>query len=172
MVKHNKHLTVNQLKSLLNDSNIKFPTKYKLADLQHLCESKGLLTQTINDLPIVEEEVWKEVKKIFIVKCAFRKAMNFDDDKFSLLQNEVESFVHIISRMLRRSSLVISYHFTKMLSSEQVIPNLYDQNDTYWKKWLCIGIDNKFPDKDSKTSFDEISAYIGKVIDPNDLENY
>ena len=172
MVKHNKHLTVNQLKSLLNDSNIKFPTKYKLADLQHLCESKGLLTQTINDLPIVEEEVWKEVKKIFIVKCAFRKAMNFDDDKFSLLQNEVESFVHIISRMLRRSSLVIAYHFTKMLSSEQVIPNLYDQNDTYWKKWLCIGIDNKFPDKDSKTSFDEISEYIGKVIDPNDLENY
>lgn len=173
MVKQNKRLTVNQLKTLLNDLNIKFPSKYKLADLQHLCESKGLLTQTMNDdVPIVPEEVWKEVKKMIIVKCAFRKAMNFDNDKFKLLQNEVETFVHIISRMLRRSSLTMAYHFTKMVASEQVIPNLYDQNDTYWKKWLCIGIDNKFPDKDSKTSFDEISEYIGKVVDPNDLENF
>ena len=90
----------------LNFVRIKFSPKLKVVELKYLCESHGLLLKPEEEVEFVEE------KRFCIVKCAFRKAMNYDNEQFKLLQNDVECMVQIISKRLRRSSLVIAYHFT------------------------------------------------------------
>ena len=121
-----KPLTIPELKQLLKDEKIKFSSTLKVAELRSLCESHGLLSKPEEEVEFVDEE------RICIVKCAFRKAMNYDNEPFQLLQRDVEGMVHIISKMLRRSSLVIAYHFTRLVSTGIEIPDLYKQNDTYW----------------------------------------
>jgi hypothetical protein len=71
--------------------------------------------------------------------------------------------VHIISKMMRRSSLVIAYHFTRLVSSGIEIPNLYKQDRTYWKNWLKIGIEDVFPDNESKKSFLDVKEHIETI---------
>jgi len=73
--------------------------------------------------------------------------MNYDNEQFKLLQNDVECMVQIISKRLRRSSLVIVLSF---YTSDMEILDLYKQTDTYWKNWLKIGIEDIFPDNESK----------------------
>jgi hypothetical protein len=67
--------------------------------------------------------------------------------------------------MLRRSSLALSFNILWLLENNKPIPDLYKEKDTYWKNWLKIGIDNVYPDTDSKLSFDKIKDIIDKVID-------
>jgi hypothetical protein len=75
--------------------------------------------------------------------------------------------------MMRRTSLAMSYHFTKLLAENQPIPNLYNEkiyNDTYFKNWLKIGIDNVFPDESVQANFIEINGYLDKVLDSNSID--
>ena len=125
----------------LNFVRIKFSPQLKVAELKYLCESHGLLLKPEEEVEFVEE------KRFCIVKCAFRKAMNYDNEQFKLLQNDVECMVQIISKRLRRSSLVIVLSF---YTSDMEILDLYKQTDTYWKNWLKIGIEDIFPDNESK----------------------
>ena len=72
--------------------------------------------------------------------------------------------VNIVSRALRRASLVMNFHLIYLKSTDSIIPDLYDQNDTFWKNWLRIGISDTFPDAQSKISYPHVQALIGKVL--------
>ena len=157
-------LTIARLQEFLKLANIDIPKKSKLADLRELCEKNGLIARPPDE--------YTNIEKTTIIKCALRHAMNLDNSQFLLLRTEIDKMVNVISRMLRRSSLALCYHMTKLVSSGQPIPDLYKcNNDTYWKNWLKIGIDGVFPDASSQSSYESIHNYIGKILDPNDT-NY
>ena len=156
-------LTIAQLQEYLKLTNIDIPKKSKLADLRELCEKNGLIAKPPDE--------YMNIEKNTIVKCALRHAMNLDDDQFLMLRAEIDKMVNVVSRMLRRSSLALCYHMTKLVSSGQPVPDLYKCIDTYWKKCLKIGINGVFPDTPSKSSYESIGNYIGKILDPID-KNY
>ena len=77
----------------------------------------------------------------------------------------MDKLVNIISRMLRRASLVLAYHITRLLWADLPVPDFYNMTDTYWKNWLRIGIDGVFPDAESEVSYRQI--VLEKVLDPS-----
>ena len=150
-------LTIAVMRAKLELMDVQVPKGSKLADYKRLCEEHGLLQ------PQAPEYV--DATKICIVKCSLARALNLDMDGRQVFMGDIEKFVNVISRMLRRTSLAMSYHFTSMVASGRSVPNLYKVQDTYWKKWLKIGIDGTYPDDDSKLSFQDIKEYLGKVKD-------
>ena len=128
--------------------DLKIPKATKLKELEALCQEKGILSEP--------EPEFYEKTLIRVYKCSINTA--FQSIVHDKLKADVESYVTIISRMYRRTSLIMLYHFTKLLSSNDIdIPNLFLKNQTYWKNWLMIGIKGCFPDKDSKKSFEELN---------------
>lgn len=160
--------TIAHLKGLLQLGDVAFSSKAKLADLRKLCEDNGLIARPPPNFKMVE--------KICVVKCALKRAMNLDEEQFDKFRGHVDDLVNVVSRMLRRSSLVMSFHFTKLAEMEgsegvlSTIPNLYDMKDTYWKNWLKIGVDGVFPDKESKVSYEALKDVLDKVVDKDDAD--
>ena len=154
-----KPLTCDKLKDLLKLSDIEFSNKLKVEDLRLLCQKHNLI-----------EPEFKDVEKICIVKCALRRSLNLDNDKFIIFRDEIDKIVNITSRMLRRTSLTLAFHILWLLENKKPIPDLYKEKDTYWKNWLKIGIDNVYPDANSRLSFDKIKDIIDKVIFPDSLD--
>jgi hypothetical protein len=91
-----------------------------------------------------------------VVKCALRKAMRFEspsqrestgnedgakaaDAQFDAFRDTVDAYVNITSRMLRRASLALAHHMTRVAEAGQRIPDLRSKGDTYWKDWLRLG---------------------------------
>lgn len=152
-----KGYTVSDLKKLLTRFDISFG-KEKKNELLRLCVEHGLI-----DPPEVE---YKIIEKTCIVKCGLCKALALNDNEFSKFRQYVDTLVNTISRMLRRSSLALAFHMTRLVSEDLPIPNLYDMSDTYWKNWLKIGVDGVFPDNESRVSYEQIKDVLGTVIDP------
>jgi hypothetical protein len=154
--------TVASLKNLLKLANIEIPKKSKLADLRILCEQNKLVALQPPDM--------KSSKKICIVKCALKSAMALNEKDFEAFSGDVEKFVRIVSMMMRRASLALSFHMTKLAAADEPIPDFYDNDkvkDTFWKNWLKIGIDDVYPDTASKISYLKIEHVLGKIIDKN-----
>jgi hypothetical protein len=78
----------------------------------------------------------KLVTDIVVVKCGLRNVMNLNDAEYATFNGIVEQYVQIISRMLRRASLVLLYSLTRLAMENKRIPHLFDQKDTFWKNWL------------------------------------
>ena len=145
------------LKEKLRRLDIAFPKRVKKEELMRLCEENGLVAR-----PPPE---FKKVEKLTIVKCSLNRAMNLDPEQMSTFRQEVNKMVVIISRMLRRASLALSYHMTQLVAGGKPFPDLYKENDTYWKNWMRIGTRDVYPDTVSRESFDEIKEYLGNVLD-------
>ena len=110
-----------------------------------LCEENGLVAR-----PPPE---FKEVTKYCIVKCSLNRAMNLDGVDRTKFLKHVDKMVNVVSRMLRRGSLALAFHMTKLVSEGKPFPDLYKANDTYWKNWMRIGIHGVFPDNASRHSY-------------------
>jgi hypothetical protein len=74
------------------------------------------------------------------VKCALRHATGLDDASFAKFRAIVDDLVNVISRMSRRASLALAHHVHCLIEDGRAIPNLAGQKDTYWKRWLTIGL--------------------------------
>ena len=149
--------TIKTLKEKLKNFDIPVPKNAKKDDLMKLCEENGLVAR-----PPPE---FKEVTKYCIVKCSLNRAMNLDGVDRTKFLKHVDKMVNVVSRMLRRGSLALAFHMTKLVSEGKPFPDLYKANDTYWKNWMRIGIHGVFPDNASRHSYDEIEEYLGSVLD-------
>ena len=154
--------TVAKLKELLKLAEVPYSSKSNKDDLVRLCEDNGLIAR-----PPPE---YKTVEKMCVVKCALKKAMSLDDEEFGKFREHVDQLVNVVSRMLRRSSLVLTFHITSLLEKGLDIPDLYNMKDTYWKDWLRIGVDGIFPDEESKISYEAVKDSIGDVIGNDDAD--
>ena len=149
--------TIPQLKDLLRLANVPFTSNLKLDDLRQLCQEHKLIERPPPEM--------KTVERICVVKCALKRAMNLDEAQFETFRTYVDKLVNVISRMLRRASLALAYHVTRLLWAGLPVPDFYDMTDTYWKNWLRIGIDGVFPDAESEVTYRQI--VLEKVLDPN-----
>ena len=78
----------------------------------------------------------KNVK--MVIKCALKNAMALDDSQYAVFSERVEGYVNLVSRMMRRASLAMLYHVTKLASEDGPVPNLFREKNTYWKNWLRL----------------------------------
>ena len=85
-----------------------------------------------------------------IVKCALRKVTNIEDAAdFERFRDKIDELVNIISRMYRRTSIALAHHIVCALEEGRHIPDLDNQKDTYWKRWLTIGMPEfEFPESE------------------------
>jgi hypothetical protein len=67
------------------------------------------------------------------IKCALPGVLALSGAACSTFEAFVEDQVRVTSIRMRRASLVMLYHFTKMAQAGQRIPNLFTANLTYWK---------------------------------------
>ena len=73
-----------------------------------------------------------------VVKCALPKVLRGDIRKSFI--DVVESRVKIISKQTRQASLALLYHLTSAASRGDEIPDLYNQLDSWWYKWLHLDL--------------------------------
>lgn len=151
-IPHHKSDTLDALKKLCAGNGLVAPQppseKDRLLDMLRLCGIEcsaragvAQLRALCQDHGLIEPE-YKEVEEYSIVKCALRKALGGLGDEYSAFIPLVEDYVNVVSRMLRRGSLALAYHITRLLASGQSLPDLYDQKDTYWKDWLRLNPDS------------------------------
>ena len=148
----------NDQQDLLGLPKLEYSGKLGAPGLKLLCEEHGLLAP-----------VFKEFEEITVVKCALRKAMTVDDPQYAVFSAHIESFVNVISRMMRRTTLVLSYHVTRLLQHGLALPDLYSTDDTYWKNWLRLGLkDGVQLDGELETTYETLRPYIDTMYSPDD----
>ena len=121
-------------RDLLDMIKIPYPKTLGVGALRALCVTHELV-----------EPEFKWVEEFSIVKCALKRALAMDDLQYSKFSKQLEKHVNVISRMMRRTSLALSYHITRLVNRGSPVPDLYNQNDTFWKDWLRVGIHGIFP---------------------------
>lgn len=112
----------------------------------------------------------KNVK--MVIKCCLRRACSLEGAKYAEFSDVVESYVKVVSRMMRRASLALLHHLTTSLSQGRAIPDLFRENDTYWKNWLLLH-DDRFPssatepgdDTIVRRDFDTVKSMLGEVYE-------
>ena len=158
------------LRAQLSLLDIPFGPRDNVDQLLALCE--------LHNVPGYEPEYETKTKTV-VVKCALRKVTNLDDDAFECFRNKIDGLVSIISRMYRRTSIAMYHHFVRLLEKNQHIPDLANQNSTYWKRWLTIGMPGKeFPEsvaiKECRISIDPTTdgtVQLGiRVVDVSDRD--
>ena len=153
-------LKVVEFRELLKTGKVKVPPKSDRDDLWRLCLEHDL----------VEKEFVSETY-YSIVKTSMMSAMTLNDKDFTKFSDRADEFVSVVSRLLRRASLMLYLHLLLLEEDNKPIINLYKQNDTYWKRWLTIGFDDcKFPDPDSKTSFEKMNDLFADPTLQNDMD--
>lgn len=117
-----------QLCDKLRLVNVSFDEKASIAHIRMLCEDNGLLDMR-----------YERVEKFSIIKCPLRKSTSIlTHDEYKTFTIRVNEYVNLISRMMRRATLLMSFHITSLLSTDDPLPNLYKQKDTYWKNLLRL----------------------------------
>ena len=137
-----------ELRDLLKDAGVKIAVKSKRDDLWRLCLENNL----------VEREFVNKTD-ISVVKSSLHRAVMITNDNFKVFSDYIEKYVSIVSRLLRRSSLIFYYHILALHEKKIDLPNYYKMKDTYWKMWLKIGLQEDFPDSDSKNTYQEIGIH-------------
>jgi hypothetical protein len=110
------------------------PRRAKVGELEDLCVMHGITGF---------EPKYQEATKKTVVKCALRKAMNLDAEQYDKFGDKVDELVNIVSRMFRRASVALALYVLRKLESDGGIPNMPKEKDTYWKRWLMVGLDPK-----------------------------
>lgn len=152
--------TAKELRQILKEHNVPIEKNSKKDDLWRLCLENNLVSTE-----------FEEKLHITVVKMSLMNALNMTSDDKKQFIARVEEYVQIISKLLRRSSLIFHFHIIRIFNAGQDIPNYYGSEkinnvsrDTYWKRWLTIGLDDgKFPDDESKASYALISDKFNDV---------
>lgn len=88
-------LPAKELRALLKLTNVKVPKYSRHDDLWRLCLENGLV-----------EREFESVTNITVVKSSLQAALNLENRDFDKLSEVIEQYVSIVSRLLRRSSLI------------------------------------------------------------------
>lgn len=134
--------TIIEFQDILKNATVPVPVKSDRNDLWRLCLENGLL-----------EREFKKQTDVTVVKSSLQNAMTLNNEDFKALSNRIDKYVEIVSKMLRRSSLVFYDHILRLEEKRAIIPDFYKMNDTYWKNWLKIGLQKDFPDKESEKTY-------------------
>ena len=134
-----------ELRKLLNLADVQIEPNSRHTDLWRLCLENKL----------VDREFVSQTN-ITVVKSSMQCAMTLSNSDFNMFSEVVEEYVSIISRLLRRASLVFHYHILRLEEENIAMPNLYKVGDTYWKHWLKIGLQTTFPDVESANSYKRV----------------
>ena len=116
----------------------------------------------------------RSVTKICVVKRCLVSTIR-DDLPFGAKRKLLDYIDHAseaISRMVRRSSIVLLYYIERLMEDEDsmqtlVLPDWDDLPDSYWKSWLRIGLqefENEMPSADLIPYFEEIKDVVGVTI--------
>ena len=121
-----------RLRTLLQLASIAVPPRASVNVLHALCLKHGLI-----------EPEYEDVEEITVVKCGVRALLaRMRPDKREQFVDCVDAMVRFVSVMMRRASLALSYHVTRLvIERPDAVVNLYRQKDTYWKNWLRMGLD-------------------------------
>ena len=84
----------------------------------------------------------KIVEDIVTIKCGLRSVIALNDKEYVVLSARIEQYVELVSKMMRRASLVLLHHLLTLAASGARIPNLYAANTTYWKNLLKLDVAN------------------------------
>lgn len=172
-----KRWTKAQLVEILKRASVPFKASSKRDDLLQLCHQHGFVVDDVNVASMQVEHppsdpplAYVEKEKLVIVKCSLRRAMCLSDAEFDRFQASVNGFVNVVSRALRRSSLVFNAYLTDLLHrGVNDIPDMYNQKDTYWKRWLTVGTirdkENRllWPSPDVEPVYTRVHALVGKL---------
>ena len=120
--------------------------------------------------PCVSRTERKELK--VVVKCSLRRVLGGKGRDGACVYNavftQVDKYVNIISRLFRRSSLVMNYHLTRLIEQNVPAPDFFAMtNDTYWKNWLRLGLggeDGYFPDDEVKATYESVQTCFGDPL--------
>jgi hypothetical protein len=93
----------------------------------------------------VDDDVFRDVNEIRIIKRALGAALALDDHERADFVAQVDRYVNVISRALRRGSLLLCYEMINAVELGLPIPDLFNQTDTYWKKILMREPDDVLP---------------------------
>lgn len=131
-----------RLKTLLELAGVKAPARAGVAVLRDLAVQHGL-----------EPPALEDVKEITVIKRSLEAALDLEDVDLRRFVDWVDRLVVRISRMMRRASLAMSFHVTRLLQEcDNAVPDLYARNDTYWKNWLRLGDDGHAMPSEPPTS--------------------
>ena len=152
----------NERQDLLGLPRLVYSGRLGAPGLKLLCEQHGIL-----------EPVFREFEDITVVKCALRKAMTVDDAQYAVFSEHIEAFVNVISRMMRRTTLLLSYHVTRLLQHGLALPDLYTDDDTYWKNWLRVGLDADVQlEGQVANTYATLEPYLDTVYSPDDAAQF
>jgi hypothetical protein len=92
-----------------------------------------------------EEEAFQEVTQTRVVKLALASSLALTEVQSKAFRLHVDKLVSIVSRCLRRGSLIFAFNMTRLLETNQPIPDLFNQKDTFWKHALLAEPPPGFP---------------------------
>ena len=97
--------------------------------------------------------------KTTVVKCCLLKHLNneLSDIQRNAFLDYVDKATMVISKIMRRASLVMLFHVDRVFEENLTIPDFtYKKNSTWWKNILKIGLvdfNRPFPDADIEISY-------------------
>lgn len=156
--------TRKELYDLLKAAGCHSSKKSSRKELVQTCINQGLRELLPHSLDADGLPVTKDVEVKAIVKSSLEKAMRLDAAQLLKFQSSVDVFVDVISKSLRRASLVLNHYLARQAALNAAIPDLYQKKDTYWKNWLKIGIDNVFPEGQGvREAYEAVAHLVGNV---------
>ena len=72
-----------------------------------------------------------DVTEIRVIKCGLASAVALPAAERQLFIDAVERHVNVVSRALRRGSIILAHDLIDRAENSRPIPDLYNQKDTY-----------------------------------------
>lgn len=120
---------------------------------------------------IENETISKTVVTVY--KSSLNRALNLQGAQAHSFYSFIGEEVRVVSMRMRRASIALLYHLTKMASEGMKIPNLYDMKSTFWKHLLELH-PNRMPAELNPGLSDTIKIierFIGTPVELNRSES-
>lgn len=111
----------------------------------------------------------RDITYVTVVKRALSGSLRDDlpHEVKERFMDYVWSVTDTMSRISRRASIAFLYYVTRLKEQGMDVPDFSKEKDSYWRKWLLIGLDeysNVMPSPDVIPYFEEIREFIGTTI--------
>ena len=111
----------------------------------------------------------RDVTYVTVIKRALSSSLrdNLPHGVKEKFMEYIWSVTDTMSRISRRASLAFLYYVTRLKEENEPTPDFSEQKDSYWRKWLLIGLDeysNEMPSPDVEKYFEEIRGLLGTTI--------
>ena len=80
---------------------------------------------------LVPDGEFHDVTSIRVIKCGLASALVLQETEHTKFLDAVERHVNVVSRALRRGSLLMAYNLIHRAEHGLPIPDLYNQTDTF-----------------------------------------